>query len=50
MPALVAQRLGQRLANGDAGVFGGVVLVDMQVAHRLHGQSISEWRESCSSI
>ncbi len=34
-PALIAQRLQHRLANRDAGVFGGVMLVDMQVANRL---------------
>src|SRR3546814_1040565 len=31
----VAQRLCHRLANGDAGVLGRVMLIDMQVAHRL---------------
>jgi hypothetical protein len=34
-PALIAQCLQHRLANRDAGVFGGVMLVDMQVADRL---------------
>ncbi len=32
MPCLVAERLGHRLAEHDAGILGGVVLVDMQVA------------------
>src|SRR3546814_7458078 len=31
----VAQRLCHRLDNGDAGVLGRVMLIDMQVAHRL---------------
>src|SRR3546814_7266668 len=30
-----AQRLCHRLANGDAGVLGRVMLIDMQVAQRL---------------
>lgn len=34
-PALIAQSLQNRLANRDSGVFGGVMLVDMQVANRL---------------
>ena len=34
--ALVAQRLGHRLADRDAGILGGVVLVDMEIADRLH--------------
>ena len=37
-PALIAQRLQNRLANRDSGVFGGVMLVDMQVADGLHLQ------------
>ena len=32
----LAQRLGHRLADGDAGILGGVVEVDMQIALRLH--------------
>src|SRR5690606_8381660 len=36
--ALVAQRLPQRLAQGDAGVLDGVVLVDVQVALGAHLQ------------
>ena len=31
-PALVAECLQHRLANGDAGVFGGMMLVDMEIA------------------
>src|SRR3546814_11855641 len=31
----VAQRLCHRLANSDAGVLGRMMLIDMQVAHRL---------------
>ena len=36
--ALVAQRLGEGLAEHDADILGGVVEVDVQVALRLHGQ------------
>ena len=36
-PALVAQRLGQSLAQRDAGIFDRVVIVDMQIARRPHG-------------
>jgi hypothetical protein len=35
-PALVAERGGQRLPQRQRAVFGGVVLVDMQVAIDLH--------------
>ena len=38
MPALVAQRLLQRLAEADADVFDRVVLIDVQIALGLHGQ------------
>src|SRR3546814_9487700 len=34
--ALVAQRLGDRLAHRDAGILDGMMLVDMEIAHRLH--------------
>jgi uncharacterized protein len=37
-PALIAQSLQHRLANRDAGVFGGVMLVDMQVPDCLDRQ------------
>lgn len=37
-PALIVQCLQHRLANRDSGVFGGVMLVDMQVADRFHLQ------------
>ena len=33
--ALIAQSLQHRLANSDTGIFGGVMLVDMQIAYRL---------------
>ena len=32
MPGLVAERLGNRLADDDAGIFGGVVEIDVQIA------------------
>ncbi len=32
MPGLVAERLGDRLSQHDAGIFGGVVEIDVQVA------------------
>ena len=35
---LVAERLAQRLAEGEADVLDGVVLVDLEVAARPHGQ------------
>ena len=34
--ALVGQRLGDRFTHGNAGILGGVMLVDMQIADRLH--------------
>ena len=37
-PAFIAERLQNRFADRNAGVFGGVMLVDMQVANRLHLQ------------
>ena len=37
-PALIAQCLQHRLANRYAGVFGGVMLVDMQIADRFDPQ------------
>ena len=38
MPALVAERLGDRLAERDAAILHRVVLVDMQVARHLDGE------------
>ena len=38
MRAPLAERLIERLAEGDADVLGGVVLVDVQVALGAHGQ------------
>jgi hypothetical protein len=38
MPALVAKRLGKRLAERDAGILDGVVVVDVEVALRADGQ------------
>jgi hypothetical protein len=37
-PAFFAERRQHRLTNGNAGIFGGVVLIDMQIANRLYGQ------------
>ena len=34
----VAERLPHRLAERDADILGGVVIVDMEVALRLHGE------------
>ena len=34
--APLAERLADRLADGDAGVFHGVVIVDVQIAARTH--------------
>lgn len=36
--ALIAQSLQHRLADGDTGIFGGMMLVDVQIADRLHLQ------------
>ena len=35
MPAMVAERLLHRLAERDADIFGGVVMVDVKIALRL---------------
>jgi hypothetical protein len=37
-PALVAQRRQHRFADRNTGVFGGVVLINMQIAYRLYFQ------------
>ena len=38
MPGHGAERLLHRLAERDADILGGVVVVDVEVADRLHGQ------------
>ena len=51
MPRLVAERLGEGLAEHDAAILGRVVEVDVQVALGVAASmSISEWRASCSSM
>jgi hypothetical protein len=47
---LVAQCLGQRLAERDADILDRVVRVDMQVAVAWISRSIRPWREICSSM
>ena len=37
-PALLAERLKQSLANRNPGVFGRVVLINVEVANRLHSE------------
>ena len=48
--AHVAERLLDGLAERDADILGGVVVVDMQVARGLDVMSIREWRASRSSM
>ena len=48
--APLAERLRQGLAERNAGVLDGVVIVDVRSPVALTSMSISEWRASCSSI
>ena len=51
MPRLVAERLGDRLAEHDADVLDGVVRVDLEVARRRRtARSNSPWRPNASSM